>query len=242
MKVCAITATKNRHFCIERSVRFFLEQTYSDCIQLIYNNSCIEQSLNPSVPSDKVILINNCISKDTGQKYTNLGEIYKDILTYIPEDVDVITFWDDDDIFLPNHIEEGVKGLIKGNKTAYKPEKSFYRSNSGVSKVSNTLEPSMFIYKSHIIEHGFHQNTSDQHMKWVVPLLQNNEIFIDKDGISTLCYNWGDNFFAWKTSGDPNNPENFNNYEKYSEDIGDQVISPLSKREVAPYYAQIQTI
>jgi len=242
MKVCAITATKNRHFCIERSLRFFLEQTYPDCIQLIYNNSCIEQSLNSSVPSNKVILINNCVSKDTGEKYTNLGEIYKDVITYIPEDVDVITFWDDDDIFLPNHIEEGVKGLLKGGKTAYKPEKSFYRTSAGVTRVSNTLEPSMFIYKDHILKYGFHEDTAAQHMKWVTPLLQSNEIFIDKDGVSTLCYNWGDNFFTWKTSGDPNNPENFKHYEKYSEDIGDQVISPLSKREVAPYYAQIQSI
>jgi len=239
MKVCCITATKNRHFCIERSLGFFLEQTYTNSVQLIYNNSCIAQRLNANVSGDRVILINNCLSHATKKSYTNLGEIYNDAITYIPEDCDVVTFWDDDDIFLSNHIEEGIKGLEKGGKIAYKPQKSYYRSVQGIALVQNTLEPSMFIKKEHILQHGFGDVTSSQHYKWLDPLLQQNQLFIDPEGVSTLCYNWGDNFPTFKTSGDPDNPNNFQNYEINSQDIGDKIITPLGKKAIEKYYKQI---
>lgn len=243
-KVLALCCTKNRHYSLERSVRFFLEQTYPNAILLIYNNSCIPQRLNSNLPSN-IVLINNCLSYSDKKKYTNLGDIYKDALTHVSNDTDLVTFWDDDDIFLPNHIEQGVKGYLKGksinsNYIAYKPKKSFFRSSHKIELVENTLEPSIFVELNHLKQYGFSQTTGPQHLQWVQPLLNNQSIFIDFDGIPTLCYNWGDDFFAWKTSGDTANPANFANYEKYSEDIGDQIITPLSKKEIENYYNQIK--
>jgi glycosyltransferase involved in cell wall biosynthesis len=236
MKVCAITATKNRHTCLERSVRLFLNQTYDNCVQLIYNNACEAQRLNSNIPEGKIILVNNCLSKKTGKLYTTLGEIYNDILSHIPDDVDVVTFWDDDDVFFPRHIEKGVEGLLRGGKKAYKPQKSYYKSGGRATLVENTLEPSIFVKKDHLLQYGFSEETTAQHLQWLQPLLTEDQIYVDPNGESTLIYMWGEEIPVFKTSGDPGNPNNFLNYSNFSKDIGDQIITPISESAVQRYY------
>lgn len=239
MKVCVITCTAGRHNCIERSVRFFLDQDYTNAYQLIFQNSPAEQRLNRNMPSN-VILINQYISTETNKPFTNLGEIYRNAVKYIPEDVEVINFFDDDDIFLPSHISEGVKGLIKCGKTAYKPAFSYYKDRGRIIKMINTFEPSIFVKKEHILKYGFSDETTAQHMQWVQPLIDMNEICADPDGKSTLVYDWSGEMKVYKTSGDPNNPENFNNYRRASFDHGDGIITPISTLEARKYYKKIK--
>ena len=83
---------------------------------MIYQNSEISQQLDPTLQNEfgnRITLINNHIDKDTNQRFTSLGAIYNNALIHIPEDADIITFWDDDDIFLTNHLSAGVEGLNK---------------------------------------------------------------------------------------------------------------------------------
>lgn len=244
--VIAICATAGRHTCLERSVRMFLEQDYEGShTLLIFNNAYnhplvlhIEETLPPN---KKVQLINSC-----DKEYSNLGEIYIDTLPFI--NTDLVTFWDDDDIFLFNHMSEGVKGYLKASTKsnniyrAYKPKKSYYRSVEGVQEVENTLEPSIFIDSEIIKSIGFQLTTSDQHIKWVSFLERTNSLFVDPEGTPTLVYNWGDTDIpTWKTSGDPANPNNFNNYRNFSIDHGDGIISPISKKKIELLYNQIKT-
>lgn len=245
MKVCAIMATCGRHKLAERSLRFFLDQDYTDKhVLLIYNNSNVEQTTfvakNEVDPYKDIILINNNISSRTGQPYQNLGDIYTDALTHVPEDTDVIIHWDDDDIFLPNHISEGVEGLICAQliqKKAYKPAKSYYRHPGGIQLMSNTLEPSIFTEADHIRKYGYSTTTTDQHLQWVNPLVYGNMILVDDNGKSTLIYNWGDTDIpTFKTSGNAGHPNNFKNYRDFSRDHGDQVLIPWSKENVQKYY------
>lgn len=251
MKVCAIMATCGRHKLAERSIRFFLDQDYKDeHLLLIYNNSSVHQALHieeaknsnttihysAEMGNKSVILIN----KDPDISYSNLGEIYTDALKYVPEDTDVIVHWDDDDIFLPNHITEGVKGLekaIEEGKISYKPAQSYYRHPGGIQLMSNTLEPSIFVLASHIREHGYGLTTTDQHLQWVNPLVYGGKIRVDEAGASTLIYNWGDTDIpTFKTSGNAGHPNNFKNYRDFSRDHGDQVLIPWKKEEVQKYY------
>src|SRR6188472_2538309 len=127
LKVCLLTCTKNRNKHIKRLVRFVLDQTYTDFVHLIYNNSPIELRLNANLPKDKFILVNNHLSLITKKPYTTLGEIYNDAIKFIPEDAHLVTFTDDDDIYLENHVEEGVKGYLRGGVKAYKPRRSYYK-------------------------------------------------------------------------------------------------------------------
>lgn len=243
-EVYVITATCGRHYCIERSVGFFLDQDYEGIhTMLIYNNSDVAQSLHlPDLPPNKrVRLINSDSNLVTHTRYQSLGEIYNDAITFIPSEVEVISFWDDDDIFLPNHISAGVKGLIACGKTAYKPSRSYYRHSTGISLVQNTLEPSIFVDAQHIKNYGFSLTTSDQHHEWLSKL--GDEMFVDPMGEPTLVYNWGDhNVPTFKTSGDPGNPKNFDNYRNFSQDHGDCIIQPWKENFTKQYYNQVQSL
>jgi len=159
--VYCITATKNRHTQLERVVRFFLNQTYEGrMVHLIYNNAPSVLRLNKNLPPDKFLLINNHLHLGTGKPYTTLGDIYNDILKFLPPDAEIITFMDDDDIYLPEHIEEGIKGLERGGLLSYKPQKSWYKHGKAeATLVENTLEPSIFVKASHIREYGFSPET-----------------------------------------------------------------------------------
>lgn len=235
MKTCAITCTSGRHRFLERSVRFFLDQDYEDKVQLIFQNAPSEQRLNSHLKNSGIILINQYLSSKTKKPYETLGGIYTDALKYVPEDTEVIIFFDDDDIFMPNHISEGIKGLVRGGKRAYKPARSFYKEGSKIQLVSNTLEPSIFVKAAHIREFGFRDTTADQHLSWVNALVSMNEIYQDPSGPPTFCYCWGEDG-VFKTSGNPKDSNNFNQYKKYSHDEGDHLITPISRAEAETKY------
>lgn len=241
--VYCLTATCGRHNLLERSIRFFINQDYNgDHTMLIYNNSVVPQKLEirEELPNNKkIILINNHIDSITKKPYKTLGGIYNDMITYIPEECDIVNHTDDDDIFLPNHISEGVKGLLKAQelgKIAYKPRKSYYRHPNGVELMENVLEPSIFMKYQHLKNFGYSLETTAQHMQWVQPLVSSNMILSDEEGIPTLIYNWGDHIPTFKTSGDPGNKNNFSNYRNFSQDHGNQILTPWSKAEVEEYY------
>ncbi len=227
-KITAIMATCGRHYCSERSLSLFLNQDYENKHLLIYQNSHITQTLHPSVDRSIVSLVNCYVDTLTNLPYSSLGAIYNDAIRHVPEDTDVITFWDDDDLFLEDHLSEGIKGLLKGGKTAYKPTFSYFRSLNGVEKAQNTFEPSIFVKADFIKVTGFSNTTTDQHLKWLRPLMETNDIFIDNDGKSTLIYNWGDSFATYKTSQNSENPNHFEEYKIYSLDHGDQIISRIN--------------
>lgn len=237
MKVCLITATRDRHKQLERVVRFVLNQTYPDWVHLIYNNSPTPQRLNINLPKDKFILVNHSTSFRTKKPYSTLGDIYTDILQFIPEDCDVINFMDDDDIYMPDHVEEGVKGMLKGELEAYKPKKSYYRYlQDSVKLVENTLEPSIFVKTDWVKKYGFSLETTAQHLQWVQPLIDQKKIFVDPEGKPTFVCDWSQEIGTFKTSGDPNNPKNFQNYANWSKDSGDTIITPMPDIIAKKYY------
>lgn len=253
MNVWAIMATCGRHQLAERSLGMFLNQDYEgERTLLIYNNSDVEVSISKKAfdwgKAGNIKLVNNHIDIATGKGYTNLGAIYRDALIHVPERADILVHWDDDDLFLENHISEGVKGLARGRKLyefigkgnepiAYKPAKSWYRHAGGVELMSNTLEPSIFVDATHIKKYGYSLTTTDQHLQWVNPLVYNNEIYVDENGPATLIYNWGDRDIpTFKTSGDGGNPRNFDNYRNFSNDHGDKILTPWTKEQLQKYY------
>lgn len=261
MRVLAICATAGRHTLLERSIGMFLQQVGAEvgegdhAVQpiyelLIYNNSDVPLDFDKDLKLDeegshkymRIRLVNQHLDQQTGETYTNLGAIYRDALKEIEwEEPDLITFWDDDDLFLRNHLLEGLRGYLRGKArdskiAAYKPAKSYYRHPGGIQLMSNTLEPSIFVEYDHINKHGFSPTTTDQHLQWVNPLVYENRIYVDETGAPTLIYNWGDQTPTFKTSGNAGNPENFNNYRKFSQDHGDKIITPQKREQLQPYY------
>lgn len=236
MEVLCITATKNRHTHLEKLVQCFLNQDYEGKhTLLIYNNSDTPQSLWKELEkgNKQVILINNHINLKTYKPYTNLGSIYNDILFYVRQAIHdgrinplIVNHMDDDDFFLPNHITEGVKGYKKGGLLAYKPSHSYYKSAEGTSLAANVLEPSIFVNYAYLATAGYWDRNVDLHHRWLQPLIEGSQISVQEDGQPTFIYDWSGEINTWKTSGDPHNPNNFSNYEKHSQDIGDGIITP----------------
>lgn len=257
MHVIAIMATCGRHKLAERSLRFFMDQDYKDKhTLLIFNNSPINQRMGTieeeGTDHKTIILVNQHIDSQTGGLYSSLGGVYNDALKHVPGDADVITHFDDDDIFLPNHISEGVSGLTRVQMCdidkppvgyiAYKPERSYYRHPKGVELMGNNLEPSVFVEANHIRDYGYSLTTSDQHMTWFNPLLSEHKMFVDPHGIPTLIYNWGDTDIpTFKTSGNAGDPKNFDNYRNFSQDHGDLILTPWSKEDVLKYYNLVKS-
>lgn len=256
--ILSICATSGRHQLLERLVACFIAQDYEgEHTLLIFNNSDVSLELGDMgiIPGNKHIeLVNNHKDSRTKEDYDNLGAIYMDALLEISSDVEVITHGDDDDLYLPDHFTEGAKGYLKakeivnyidnepvGNKCAYKPQFSWFRHALGIEKMSNNLEPSIFIEASYLKSKGYKLTTTDQHYGWYEPLLTENKLFVDKEGVPTLIYNWGDvNIPTFKTSGNAGDPNNFMNYRIFSQDHGDRVITPLSRVELDTYYAGIE--
>lgn len=240
--VVAISATCGRNWLMKRCLSFFLNQDYTGhSTLLIYNNSEIpyELELENKDWTKSIILINYHISLETGEKYKNLGEIYRDAIQFVPDDIDIISMLDDDDVYLPNHISEGVKGYLKAKeqgKIAYKPAKSYYRDANGTQLTSNTLEPSIFVEAQHIKKYGFSDTTTEQHLQWVNPLIKEEKILVDPEGVPTLIYDWSHPMPTFKTSGDCHNPNNFNNYRQHSQQFGDGILSPLPMNTIKKYY------
>jgi len=242
MHVFCLMATCGRHRCAERALTCFLEQDYEGPhTLLIHNNSPISQELSlPELPSHKHVILLNKSTNTHNSRYNSLGDIYNDSIKNIPSEADLIIHWDDDDIYLPNHISAGVAGYnaMDKNYIAYKPAHSFFRHADGIGLAQNTLEPSIFVKASHILEHGYSDTTSDQHMQWLEPL--NGKIYVNSSGIPTLIYNWGDKDIpTFKTSGNPGNPNNFDNYRNFSQEHGDRILSRIPKEEIDKYFQQI---
>lgn len=243
MNCYAICATAGRHNLLERSVACFLAQDYKDeHTLLIFNNSEVSQDLgNFGIlpPNKHIELINQHLDSKTGKRYKTLGAIYRDALEAIPDSCEVVYHHDDDDFFLPEHISMGVGGLVTYGKQAYKPAKSWYRHSGGIELMNNTLEPSIFIRTPFLRKYGYKDTTSDQHLSWVEELIKQREIYVDPEGWPTLIYDWGGDNPAFKTSGDPNNPYNFDNYHTFSQEHGDWLITPWPREKLDKYYQQL---
>lgn len=238
-KYLAICCTHGRHECLERCVGMFLNNTYENKYLLIFNNSEYKQELDKEY--DNIFLVNQ--SRNLwGDKFTSLGDIYNTALSVVDQlkiNPEVVSHMDDDDMYTPQHIEEGVRGWLEAKslgREAYKPRQSYYRHAGGVEPMENTLEPSIFLTYAHLQKYGYSDETTAQHLQWLNPLVYESGILVKEDGVKTLIYNWGPDVPTFKTSGDPHNPHNFNNYRSFSKSEGDGIITPYTKAQLKDYF------
>lgn len=246
--ITACCCTFNRHALLERVVRFYLDQEYSgESTLLIYNNSPAKlEMFLQDVPENKhIILINNHLDLQTGQLYTNVGDIFRDALTFVPKETDILTFYDDDDVYLPNHLEEGAKGMkraIEEGKLAYKPYFSYFFYYGKIQLANNNMEPSIFVDYDYVRKTGFNTTPVSYHQKWLIPLQEQGKILEDKKGVPTLIYDWGSGMGAFKMSGGGDTDVNFHNHKRSSVDVGDGLISPWTKDKIDKFWGTINSL
>jgi hypothetical protein len=210
----------------------FLNQTYPDKHLVIIQNSEHDQILDREY--DNITIVNK-------SDFSNLGAIYNYSLNFVPDGSEVFCLFDDDDIYMPNHIEEGVKGLIRGNKKAYKPQFSYFYNNGKISKISNILEATWFVRYDVITQNRFREESDRLHFNWVEWCMHTDNVYIDDDGISTFGYTWGNNSEPplHHISGTKNS-EQFQQHRNLSKDHGDGIITPMSIDQFEPLYNKIR--
>jgi hypothetical protein len=220
MVIGVIIPTKGRHSLLEQVLGCMINQDYRGPIHiLLYNNSrSIQQLGDFQLPLHiSIQLINNYINPETGLPFTALGQIYRHAIQLLPEGIDLVTFTDDDDLYLPNHISQAAERI--GDNTAFKPYYSWFRTPKGMTKAHNVHEPSIFVRPAHVLEYGF-RDGADCHHQWIAPLGH----FDDPGATPTFIYQWMGNNHQF--SGNPDHPQNFINHEKALSDEGDGIIHP----------------
>lgn len=234
MKISCIMTTYGRFNCVERSIQYFLNQQYQETELIIFNtDTTYPLILGESLKKfeNKIFIINNSIDFITAQDYTSVGAIRRDALTYATGDY--YNCWDDDDIFLPNHLQQCVEGLLRTGRKAFKPRESFFRNGNGqIQVVKNVMEASIVVS---IKEVGFDLETGKEHLAWYTKLRDEKELNEDeKDTVPAYCFDWISNPLAsHKQSGDINNINNFENHKRSSVD---RAFRSLEYVDISSYY------
>lgn len=251
--ITGLCCTHGRYRCLQRALRCFLDQEFDEVHAMFICNTGAPLKLPDDfvLPDNKKIYIDNAGM----MKFSSVGEKYNHALKMMMR-VFTDTTWvfseDDDDIFLPNHLKEGRKGITKAmenSKCAYKPYYSFFRTRDENGKVTygpihNNLEPSIFVNASYLADRGFANVSVRYHQQWLEPLQSNNWILVDKEAMATLIYNWGDNggddsWGIYKMSGTGDDSSaNFLSHRNHSRDMGNGILVPAEDN--SGYYKMIQ--
>lgn len=220
-KVSAVMCTYGRFKCVERAMNCFLSQTYPNKELIIFNTDIDSPYLEDErLYNHNIKVYNNNIDFETHLPYTNVGAIRRDALTYATGDY-VVT-WDDDDIFMPYFMEQGINRMKETGLASFKPEKSFFYSGGNLCLVKNTLEASVIADINKIREYGYLLETGKEGLSWYTKMRDNKELDEnDSFYLPSYCFNWNDGaemLAPHKQSGDINNKENFENHKKASID------------------------
>ncbi len=245
--------TYNRHQCLKRAIRCFLDQDYEgDQTLLIYNSG--EPIKDRDIPIEfenkHIIIINSQKDFSTGELYDNVGSKYIDAIelldnmdSLLVSPIDVMTHFDDDDVFLPWFNSLGVEGFLKAKeegKEAYKTYWSYFRDRDGMHIESNNFEPSIFIDYDWIHKHSYLPTNVTFHDGWYVPLLKEKKLYVDRKQKPLFIYDWHPELKVYKMSGGADTPENYQGSVENSHDFCDEVLTPNESNE--RWYKMIENI
>jgi len=241
MKVSFVCTSYRRFHCVNRILTQFDSQTYKNKELIIFNTD-EEYPYRILEDREDVIIINNGIDYLTNTNYTNRGDILRDAITHTTGELFMLA--DDDDIYLPFHIQQAVDGIIENGKDCWKPEKSFFATRDKIELSMNTMEASCIVKMDRIKEIGFRNDlTGYEGLSWYTKLRDEGQLDEhNKKYIPSYCFNWGDpsEIAGHKQSGDINNPNNFDNHKEASADVAKSPLVGLSPIEMSkvfnPYF------
>jgi hypothetical protein len=247
MKKVSFVCTSFRRFtCVRRIVAQFKAQTYPNKELIIFNTD-EEWPYKLAFEDPNIIVVNNGKNYQTGLPYENRGQICRDAVTHATGDYFMLA--DDDDIYLPWHLQQAVDGIEASGKDAWKPQKSFFATKDKLEMTQNTMEASVIVKMDRIREIGFRSDkTGFEGLSWYTKLRDEGNLNEYNDYfVPSYCFNWGDpaEIAGHKQSGDIDNPNNFENHKEASKDVADIPLVGLSADELdivyKPYYEWLKT-
>ena len=236
-KVSFVCTTYRRFTCVERVVAQYHAQTYPNKELIIFNTD-EEHPYELGFKDDSIIIVNNNINYQTASDYENRGQICRDAVTHATGDYFMLA--DDDDIYLPWHIQQAVDGIEENAKDAWKPQKSLFSTPEKVELCQNTLEASIIVKMNRIREIGFRSDiTGYEGLSWYTKLRDERQLDeYNTKYVPSYCFNWSDphEVAGHKQSGDINNPKNFENHKEASTDYAKRPLQKLTKAELDSVY------
>lgn len=228
-KVSFVCTTYKRFRCVQRIVDQYYAQSYTNKELIIFNTDC-DNPISIDFNDENIVIVNNSIDFLTQQPYTNRGSILSDALNYVSGDYFMLA--DDDDIYLPWHIQQAVDGIKNNNKDAWKPAQSLFAIGDSIELCQNTLEASVIVKMDRIKQIGFRTDiTGYEGLSWYTKLRDEGNLDeYNLNYVPSYCFNWSDpaDMAGHKQSGNINDPNNFEQHKKQSHDIA---IKPLTRQD-----------
>ena len=227
MNLVSFVCTSYRRFtCVERIIAQFNAQTYPHK-ELIILNTDMEHPFSLGFEDSRIRVINNNTDYLTGLSYTNRGQICRDAVTHATGDYFMLA--DDDDIYLPWHLQQAVDKILEVQTDAWKPERSFFATPHKLELTMNTLEASVIVKMPRIREIGFRSDlTGYEGLSWYTKLRDEKQLDEHYTHyVPSYCFNWSDphEIAGHKQSGNINNPNNFEEHKVASQDYATRPLS-----------------
>jgi hypothetical protein len=224
---------------VERVIEQFIQQTYPEKELIIFNTDVEHpMELSDDLTDLPIIVINNDIDYETGEPYTNRGAICRDAVTHATGEYFMLA--DDDDVYLPWHIQQAVESIELNGTDAWKPQKSIFATGNRVEFTQNTLEASVIVKMSRIREIGFRTDmTGYEGLSWYTKLRDERQLNeYDSRFVASYCFNWSDpgEIAGHKQSGDINNPDNFENHKLSSIDFARRPLARYGQAKIEEFY------
>jgi hypothetical protein len=236
-KVSFVCTSYRRFYCVRRILSQFYAQTYPN-VELILFNTDVEHPFVLEHENPNIIVVNNATDYITREPYKNRGQICRDAVTHATGDYFMLA--DDDDVYLPWHIQQAVEGIEELGTDAWKPEYSFFAAPGKVELVMNTMEAAVIVKMERIREIGFRSDlTGYEGLSWYTQLRDEGQLDEhNKNYLPSYCFNWSDpsEVAGHKQSGDINNPDNFENHKKSSGDYAKGPLETISYDELHSFY------
>ena len=234
MKVSSVLCTYGRHACVQRSTGMFLGQDYQGETELIiFNTSPVPLELGEGLAGLDNIINVHAPTNPEGNPWSSLGEVRNAALDHATGDL--YACWDDDDLFLPFHLTQGVRHWLAAKAVAWKPEFSLFSTDGGVTfrLAGNAMEASILARLDFVKEHRFSTKQSGgEHVQggWL-DICRIKRGLVIENVKPSYAYVWGDGLH--KTSGSIDNPDNFENHQAASQDFGEgKPLVPATPQEL----------
>jgi hypothetical protein len=236
-KVSFVCTTYGRFTCVERIVAQYHAQTYPNKELVIFNTD-EEHPYELGFEDPTIIIVNNGINYQTACDYENRGQICRDAVTHATGDYFMLA--DDDDIYLPWHIQQAVDGIEELGTDAWKPRASLFATPNKIEMCQNTLEASVIVKMNRIREIGFRSDiTGYEGLSWYTKLRDEKQLDEwNNNYIPSYCFNWSDphEIAGHKQSGAIGSPNNFENHKEASKDYAKRPLVKLSEEEIEVVY------
>jgi hypothetical protein len=233
--------TYGRFETVRQSATFWKYQDYDNKELIIFNTAPVHIQLDDGLSDYNIRVINQQDETGTSTPFKSLGKVREDSLEYA--DGDIYICWDDDDMFLPWHMSQGMKKLNEHGSHAWKPEHSYFSMDGGKTYkyAGNSMEASILVDINELKKHGFFYESGSEHLKWLDPMNKSKDVVIESvRPLESYAYVWGSKIAPHKTSGNINHPDNFEHHKQGSLDFGvDKKLTFVDNEQVEQLFVNV---